>query len=507
MSSDTFHISITQVDGAEVTLSCVTSTAGGHSDLAMSRSFVLMCLFDAMPESSPLMQALSGLDYVAHITDEAFYREHLDRFIAGSWLMQRENVLYDEHRRWALLNELNALADSGTAPAGFDVLEELEKQFPRHRFVIRARMADPRWLEGLGHSSFGTTAYDVWYTDPAMNSVRIQAGTPFAGDALRGIKFSGVTLSDLSASTDGRRIFARGRHNVELDPPDARNQWSGPLGAGSALAFDAESLTVQAQMPLDALLSRDRCDVQGVRFMRHSPRGDALWICAGSKAVCYMFEDERRGELVDVAHCTSSGYFSDVAWAGDSGDSALVSYEQDVETRHAHTEWPNVHATHAVMDDERIATVGKRELAVFDRRARKERFRVKSGESWQVALLPNQHTALIAGPYGKKQLRVFDADGNVVHLVKMTYGAALKASPSGILAILDGSALKLFDLQNMRLTLALSDSLCELAWLGSDHLAVLYSDGCRLAVLDVREAFARGKPLKIEGPQLKKPKS
>lgn len=151
----------------------------------------------------------------------------------------------------------------------------------------------------------------------------------------------------------------------------------------------------------------------------------------------------------------------------------LVSEGEGVETRYAHTEWPGVHATSAVADAERIAAVGPRELAVYDRRVGRERFRVKVGESWQVALLPEGRTAAVSGPYGKKQLRVFDWNGAEVSVYRMNYASAAKASPSGLLATLSGTGLPLIDLRAPRGVAAEVAELAEVAWLDDERIAVL----------------------------------
>jgi hypothetical protein len=154
MSSDTFYIEVSAISGDTVELVCRTGSAGGLSDYADTRSFVLSALYDGLPYGGklPLQRALGALGAVK-IWEEAFHREHVGKFIASVELVSRHGII-DNERAWF---------------AGRQSLEddEAERDYPYHRFVLRARVTDPQWLKGqkIG-KRFGTTAFDAWFKDP-----------------------------------------------------------------------------------------------------------------------------------------------------------------------------------------------------------------------------------------------------------------------------------------------------------------------------------------------------
>jgi hypothetical protein len=161
MSSDTFTIEIRAIDGDTVELLCTTGTAGGYNDLAVTRSFVLMALEDGMPHTrtTPLQQRLVELGGgdIPPLWEAEFHREHVGEFIASTELVERIGIITDQ-RAWA--------------DGRFSSEDEVgERDYPLHRFVVRARMADPRWLVGVKVGSrYGTTAFDAWWDDPTRPS-------------------------------------------------------------------------------------------------------------------------------------------------------------------------------------------------------------------------------------------------------------------------------------------------------------------------------------------------
>ncbi|WAS93688.1 hypothetical protein [Nannocystis punicea] len=161
MSSDTFYIEIRPLQDDTVELVCTTSTAGGVNDYALTRSFVLMALADGMPYAgdnpTPLQKAMQEVGGpTPPVWQESFHREHVDKFIASTELVERIGIVTDE-RAWQ--------------EGRFRDEPDSYKKFPSHQFVLRARVTDPRYLEGLTPgSSFGTTAFDAWWDDPARPS-------------------------------------------------------------------------------------------------------------------------------------------------------------------------------------------------------------------------------------------------------------------------------------------------------------------------------------------------
>lgn len=161
MSSDTYHIRILRIEGCEIDMECITTTAGGANDYAFTRSFVLMALGEDGPHGA-LRDALSGEPFYK----ESWMCEHVGEYIVSTESLGRFHYVMDEQTwgegRRALGQELRA--------QGMDemlVRQKLDEAYPRHRTHLRATMTDPKWLEGLQVGEmFGTTAYDVWWDDP-----------------------------------------------------------------------------------------------------------------------------------------------------------------------------------------------------------------------------------------------------------------------------------------------------------------------------------------------------
>ncbi len=149
MSSDTFHVHVRAIEGDTIELRCLTGTAGGLNDFAMTRSFALIAMQSGMPRGAALERALAKLaDASGHapVWDESFHREHVAKFIVSIELLERSNIIDD-------IDAWNARYASGEGP--------------RHEFVVRVRMTDPRFIDGLEvGDDWGTTAFDAWYPDP-----------------------------------------------------------------------------------------------------------------------------------------------------------------------------------------------------------------------------------------------------------------------------------------------------------------------------------------------------
>ena len=159
MSSDTFYIQVQAIKGDTVELMCRTSTAGGVNDYAVTRSFALMVLEDGMPyaKTTPLQKRLVELGgSTPPVWESSFHREHVGEFIASTELVERIGIVGDE-RTWRERFE----HDDATA----------ERDYPLHRFVLRVRVTDPKWLTGLKvGQGWGTTAFDAWWDDPTRPS-------------------------------------------------------------------------------------------------------------------------------------------------------------------------------------------------------------------------------------------------------------------------------------------------------------------------------------------------
>ncbi|MEZ4449202.1 MAG: histone H1-like repetitive region-containing protein [Nannocystaceae bacterium] len=135
MSSDTYTVIIHSIRRTTVELIGQLAAAGG---CAYTRSFALMAIESCMPsidsgKTTPLqarLQGLAGTD-VPPLWEASFHREHVGVFIDST-------------------------------------------EFVRARgggFLLRVKMADKRWLEGLKPGTrAGTTAFDVWTDDPKSPS-------------------------------------------------------------------------------------------------------------------------------------------------------------------------------------------------------------------------------------------------------------------------------------------------------------------------------------------------
>ena len=160
MSSDTFYIQVQAIKGDTIELMCRTSTAGGVNDYAVTRSFALMVLEDGMPyaKTTPLQKRLVELGggSMPPVWEASFHREHVGEFIASTELVERIGIVGDASA-WRDRFEL----DDATA----------ERDYPLHRFVLRVRVTDPKWLKGLKvGQGWGTTAFDAWWDDPTRPS-------------------------------------------------------------------------------------------------------------------------------------------------------------------------------------------------------------------------------------------------------------------------------------------------------------------------------------------------
>jgi len=172
MSSDVFDIEIRSVDGDTVELLCTTGTAGGLNDYALTRSFVLSVLEDALRGSKskkppPFLQALRAVGGATPpVWEEAFHKENVGKFIASTELLERIGIIEDEDA-WNEGRHRHAEALRADRKFKGNIDAALDKEYPRHQFVLRARVTDPRWLEGLRvGQQFGTTSFDAWWDDP-----------------------------------------------------------------------------------------------------------------------------------------------------------------------------------------------------------------------------------------------------------------------------------------------------------------------------------------------------
>ena len=128
-----------------------------------------MVLEDGMAwdKTTPLQVAVMAKTVVEGnppVWEQEWHRNHLDKFVLSTELLERSNIITDEAAWW----------------------EQYEAETaPRHTFVLRARMADPRFTEGVQIGNvYGTTAFDAWWPDsgaPAVNRSRRSPRRPRVG--------------------------------------------------------------------------------------------------------------------------------------------------------------------------------------------------------------------------------------------------------------------------------------------------------------------------------------
>lgn len=483
MSSDVFDVKLSR-KGLDLELDCTTTGAGGANDYSATRSFLMHALGWAA-DDTPLKNALDALGFKERWSDPTFYQEHADKFFVWSRLVRRENIC-DERARSAYLQEVNDDPEVG------DVAAALRERFPPHHFVVQARLTEERFGEGLPES-FGTVCCDV-VEDHAMNVPVPDSGVVSAEGSLRQVIFPSGRVSDADVSSDGRTLFVRLRHvMISGRGSSAQEQIT---GAGTVLALDAATLQVKAHLALEPLLRRDKHQGE-VIFTRVSPRGDSVFVVLrAGPAVRYGFGEAQSGEVLETFHPPGGTSFSDVVFDPAGRDSARVIEGHGVETAVEKTEWADVHATRAALDDARIAAVGGTTLAVYDRAARKERFRVEVGKVTEVALLPGGRTAVLAGPRAKEQVRIFEWDGTEAQAFNQKYPSHLRASPAGRLAFVHSMAVAVYDVAETRLVFFREPMCANPRWLGEDHLAALLSD--TVFVFDVKASLAAGRVSKIQ---------
>ncbi len=167
MSSDLFDVEIRSLEGDTVELFCTTGTAGGLNDYALTRSFVLCVLDDALRESrsrkkKPLHEALRAIGgETPPLWEEKFHEEHVGKFVASTELVERIGIIKDEGA-WNRGRQKLAEALRADKRVKGDIRAALDEKYPPHRFVLRAQVTDPRWLEGLQvGQKLGTTAFDA----------------------------------------------------------------------------------------------------------------------------------------------------------------------------------------------------------------------------------------------------------------------------------------------------------------------------------------------------------
>ncbi len=159
MSSDTFRYRVDKVEGRDVVLEIRPTTAAGLCDLAWSRSFVLMLLRE---HGAPVT--------FEQTMDTRWLAEHLTEYVTR--VVPEHLVGYTTDR------SLRSVATDWCIP-----VEHLQP-----RLTVRATLASAALAAYLPvGASAGTTAFDVWSSDPEHVALAIRAEAAPTFDAQPGI--------------------------------------------------------------------------------------------------------------------------------------------------------------------------------------------------------------------------------------------------------------------------------------------------------------------------------
>jgi len=185
MSSDCFYVRVKSVSGPNVTFDVLTGMAGGYDDFAMSRSFALTILNDALrsatdyvpgdyddpahekevarlyakADTAPITLALA--DQGDWYVSDNWMRDNVGKYIASVTLVERRNNIGEEAlqvRQKAIEDELG-----GTLYTDKYATWQPKRWAQCHNYTLDVVVTDPKWASHLEVGlEYGTTAYDVW---------------------------------------------------------------------------------------------------------------------------------------------------------------------------------------------------------------------------------------------------------------------------------------------------------------------------------------------------------
>lgn len=162
MSSDPYALTIQSVNGPVLELRVRTTGAGGPTDYACTRSFVLATLMET--DTRPLHKAVEAIGD-SWFSDEDDVEQHIGKFITSVEFSDRRNTEIDEG---SLQEWTEAVAGEGLS--GKQAEDRLCER--HHNFVLRATFTDAAHLEGYQAGQvLHSSAYDVWWDDPTRASV------------------------------------------------------------------------------------------------------------------------------------------------------------------------------------------------------------------------------------------------------------------------------------------------------------------------------------------------
>ncbi|MFT3697814.1 MAG: hypothetical protein QM831_32035 [Kofleriaceae bacterium] len=161
-----------KVAGTKIVFDVLTTTAGGTSDYARSRSFILTLLSDGSGDKSPIGKALAtqGDWYV----NEDWMKANVGTYVESVDMTERRNNVGDAElkKREAAIRD----AVGGELYYGDETWPPM-RWAQCHNFTLEATLTDAKWASKLkAGQEFGTTAYDVWWADPQSTESWKSAG-------------------------------------------------------------------------------------------------------------------------------------------------------------------------------------------------------------------------------------------------------------------------------------------------------------------------------------------
>jgi hypothetical protein len=194
MSSDTYYVRVKKVQGVDLVLDVLTSTAGAADSLSTSRSFALLAIESALHNATDLLRArglkaraeaaeakrlhkrMSGSALAGALEgppfsdardwfcDAAWMKAHVGEIIERCVLASRRNDVGEkelDRREIAIQEEFDGLS-------GRDYFKWQPRRWAEcHNYTLHIRATDPKWLAHLEEGlEYGTTGWDVWPEAP-----------------------------------------------------------------------------------------------------------------------------------------------------------------------------------------------------------------------------------------------------------------------------------------------------------------------------------------------------
>ena len=187
MSSDTSVITVRAVSGNTIDLLVRTTSAGGPNDVAYTRSFALVALAEARRRAEdynfPADKDPTPLELVAEAwakkdadwyVSEKFMKANVGKYVKRAEVLARRNIIsttaHEELARKTQEIDARELSATDAEALYLDVC---------HSIDLRVELTDAKWLAGLAPGLvFGTTAYDVWWKDPARQELPFREFAP-----------------------------------------------------------------------------------------------------------------------------------------------------------------------------------------------------------------------------------------------------------------------------------------------------------------------------------------